>query len=706
MNSVVRVLLALFTLHLSLVTAMAQTATNRLDSLQKEMYRLFPKQEVQEFNDVVEQLKAEALRVGDERVFYKAWGNQAIYNFTRQRQKGLDMCRDMRLYAQQHDDMFGLYTSSYANASMLSSLRHYEMAENEYLKCIEFLVNNFPDEDRAPVYLALAKIYQNQNKLDKVRECADKVLAAPRSTNLHKLTALSYKCLSFSQIDGSQKESFNQIYEERKRLQAEVGHEDDFSLLIEFTHALLNEEYDVAMKLVNQMTPIDQKKSMSRIYEKQRKFEEALMWYRIYRAYYDSINAAIFRQQSTEQNVELSVARAESEAKDLRLANQELQLHQQEQELRHRQMEAEAAEHELRQRQLEAEAAELELKNRDAELANAAMQLEQASLNSEVKEWQYRQQLAEMEAQKNAEEARRLSQTYIFIIIGIVVAALSIFTYRRMKQVRKLKAINEELRTAYEQLEHTTTVKNRIENELRIARDIQMTMVPEVFPDRADLDMHAYIQPAKEVGGDFYTFLLVDRPDDEDHSEALLYFCIGDVSGKGVPASLFMAQTTRLFRSMAAQGLMPAEIANRMNRELSEHNDQGMFVTMFIGLADLHTGHMDFCNCGHNPPVVNGEFLNVESNAPLALWPEMDFMGEEMDDIRGQRLLLYTDGLNEAEDESQNQFGDDHLLELMQQHLDYDAQQTIDMLHEAVAEHVGNALPSDDLTMLCIKIKK
>jgi serine phosphatase RsbU (regulator of sigma subunit) len=692
MNSVVRVLLALFTLHLSLVTVMAQTATNRLDSLQKEMYRLFSKQEVQEFNDVVEQLKAEALRVGDEHAFYKAWANQANYNFTKQRQRGFDMCRDMRLYAQQHNSKYGLYTSSYANAGMLSSLRQYDMAEKEYLECIEFLNSNFPDESKAPVYLSLAKIYQNQNQPKKVRECADIVIADPRTSKLHKLNALSYKCFSFTQLDGSQKEAFNKSYEERKRLQAEIGQEGFFSLILEYEHSLLNGDYDQALEFANAMPPLEKKSAMARIYEKRGMYKEALHWYKRYRDHRDSVNIAEFRRQSTDHTMELNVQRAESEAKDLRLANQELQLQQQEQE--------------LRQRQLEAEAAELELKNRDAELANAAMQLEQASLNSEVKELQYRQQLAEMEAQKNAEEARRLSQTYIFIIIGIVVAALSFFTYRRMKQVRKLKAINEELRTAYEQLEQTTTVKNRIENELRIARDIQMTMVPEVFPDRADLDMHAYIQPAKEVGGDLYTFLLVDRPDDEDHSEALLYFCIGDVSGKGVPASLFMAQTTRLFRSMAAQGLMPAEIANRMNRELSEHNDQGMFVTMFIGLTDLHTGHMDFCNCGHNPPVVNGEFLNVESNAPLALWPEMDFVGEEIHDIRGQRLLLYTDGLNEAEDESQNQFGNDHLLELMQQHLGYDAQQTIDMLREAVAEHVGNALPSDDLTMLCIKIKK
>lgn len=673
----------------------AQTADNAptIEQLQKDMYRYFGTTDVERFTQAVERLKEAALKAGDEKTFYKAWANQASYSFTHiSRQTGLDLCAAIRNHAEQHGSKYGLYTSSYANAGMLNTLKQTELAEREYLKCIDYLTNNFPEESSAPVYLSLAKIAQNNNDAEKVREYANKVLADPKSSKMHRLNALSYICFTYTKLNGEHKEEFNRAYEERKKLKAEVGQDGFFEIGIEFEHALLNEDYDTARQLITQMTPVEQRHMSSRLYEKMGQYKEALSWYKRYRDYRDSLNVASVRQQASEQATELGVARAESEAKDLRLANQALRLKQ--------------AEQELRQRQLEAEAAALELKNRDAELANAAMQLEHATLDGEAKEWQYRQKLAEMEAQKNAEAARHLSQTYIFVIIAIVLVALAFFTYRRIKQVRKLKAVNDELRTAYQQLEQTTTVKNRIESELRIARDIQMTMVPEVFPDRANLDMQAYIQPAKEVGGDLYTFLLVDRPDDEDGSEALLYFCIGDVSGKGIPASLFMAQTTRLFRSMAAQGLMPADIANRMNRELSDHNEQGMFVTMFIGLADLHTGHLDFCNCGHNPPVINGEFLSVESNAPLALWPEMDFVGEEIADIRGQRLLLYTDGLNEAEDGWQNQFGDDHLLQLLQQHPDDDAQQTIDMLREAVAEHVGDAEPSDDLTMLCMKIRK
>ena len=129
--------------------------------------------------------------------------------------------------------------------------------------------------------------------------------------------------------------------------------------------------------------------------------------------------------------------------------------------------------------------------------------------------------------------------------------------------------------------------------------------------------MYAIMTPAKEVGGDLYSYLIQGD---------MLYFCVGDVSGKGVPSSLFMAQATQLFRTLAAQQMMPAEICTRMNDALSgEVNENGMFVTLFLGLLNLETGHLDFCNAGHNPPVVGGgdnqgDFLQMESNAPIGLW--------------------------------------------------------------------------------------
>ena len=326
---------------------------------------------------------------------------------------------------------------------------------------------------------------------------------------------------------------------------------------------------------------------------------------------------------------------------------------------------------------------------------------------------------------KMQEERQRAQQQRLGIIIiaTIIVLALAIFLFFRIRSARRLKvahekleethskleethskleATHQELLTAYDQLEETTIAKERIESDLRIARDIQMSMVPSTFPERPDLDLYASMTPAKEVGGDLYGYVLSDDK---------LYFALGDVSGKGVPASLFMAQATRLFRTLAAQGMMPAEIATRINDALSgEDNERGMFVTMFLGLIDLNTGHLDFCNAGHNPPVLIGdgttEFIEMIPNAPIGLWPEMEFEGEEIADITNRPLFVYTDGLNEAENKKQEQFSDERLLEILQTTPFESSEKTVEMLREQVERHRDGAEPNDDLTMLCVKVIK
>jgi serine phosphatase RsbU (regulator of sigma subunit) len=201
--------------------------------------------------------------------------------------------------------------------------------------------------------------------------------------------------------------------------------------------------------------------------------------------------------------------------------------------------------------------------------------------------------------------------------------------------------------------------------------------------------------PAKEVGGDLYGYALIDD---------LLYFCVGDVSGKGVPAALFMAEVTRMFRTLVDGKLMPNTIATRLNHALAEDNEQGMFVTMFIGLIDLKSGHMEFCNAGHNPPLLDGDFMKVESNAPIGLWPELKYEGEEVGDMHGKTLFIYTDGINEAENINKEQFGDERLKALLKENLG-NAKQTSEVIHRAVEQFVGEAEPSDDLTKMCIKVK-
>ena len=251
-----------------------------------------------------------------------------------------------------------------------------------------------------------------------------------------------------------------------------------------------------------------------------------------------------------------------------------------------------------------------------------------------------------------------------------------------------------------EELKDTTAQKASIERELKVASEIQMSMVPRMFPafpNRKDIDLYASIFPAKEVGGDLYDFFIQDE---------MLSFCVGDVSGKGIPASLFMAVTRNLFRVVAQQGHAPVEIANQINTILSKDNDQAMFVTMFIGKVDLRTGHLEYCDCGHNAPVIDGQFLDMKyHNRPIGLIEDMPFYGESIENIKGKQILLYTDGLNEAENSDQEILGNERLIELMQDVQDMAARQVVDMLVAAVEEHRAGAEQNDDLTLLCLTIK-
>ncbi len=259
--------------------------------------------------------------------------------------------------------------------------------------------------------------------------------------------------------------------------------------------------------------------------------------------------------------------------------------------------------------------------------------------------------------------------------------------------------MQKSLVTYIDELKNTTASKAAIENELKVASDIQMSMVPRIFPafpSRSDIDVYASMTPAKEVGGDLYDFFIQDEQ---------LYFCIGDVSGKGIPASLFMAVTRNLFRIFAQQGHTPEEIATQINIFLAKDNERGMFVTMFIGMIDLTTGKLSYCNCGHNPPIIDGKFLDMKyNNQPLGLWEDDPFEGESIDNICGRQLLIYTDGLNEAENQQQQLLGNKRLLELMADAPSLNSHQVIDMLKEAVEQHRAGADPNDDLTLLCLRL--
>ena len=294
------------------------------------------------------------------------------------------------------------------------------------------------------------------------------------------------------------------------------------------------------------------------------------------------------------------------------------------------------------------------------------------------------------EERQIAEQQLRLSKwRVLLLVVSIIVLTVFfvVFTIVRQRAARRLAKV--------------TAAKERMEGELGIARDIQRSMVPSTFPEVEGFDMYASMTPAKEVGGDLYGYL---------HDGDNLYFTVGDVSGKGVPASLFMAQATRLFMSLARQGKKPAEICTLLNSELSgADNESAMFVTMFVGLLNLTTGHLDFCNAGHNAPVIgggenNGDFLDMQPNAPIGLWPELEYEGEEIDNIKGRPLFIYTDGLNEAENDRQEQFGDDRLLHWLRHTPFENGRQLGDMLSKEVERHRNGAEPNDDLTIMCMRL--
>ena len=239
--------------------------------------------------------------------------------------------------------------------------------------------------------------------------------------------------------------------------------------------------------------------------------------------------------------------------------------------------------------------------------------------------------------------------------------------------------------------------KDRMENELRIGHNIQMSMIPKIFPpfpERKDIDMAATIVPAKEVGGDLYDFYIRDEK---------LFFCIGDVSGKGVPASLVMAVTRSLFRTVSAHEKSPQRIVTLINDSMSDMNENEMFVTFFCGVLDMTTGHLRYCNAGHNPPLVftdKIEFLPAIPNLPLGILPGMSFQEQEMDLSYDNALFLYTDGVTEAENLTHEQFGEARMQDVLR--MRRSSQENLEAMQKAVADFVGAADPSDDLTMLFI----
>ena len=252
-------------------------------------------------------------------------------------------------------------------------------------------------------------------------------------------------------------------------------------------------------------------------------------------------------------------------------------------------------------------------------------------------------------------------------------------------------------------LQRTTASKERLQSELKIAHDIQMGMIPTVFPQRQDLDLFASMTPAKEVGGDLYDFIIEG---DE------LFFIIGDVAGKGVPASLYMAVTRTLFRNLAGNYQSAANIVREMNHAIASTNDSFVFVTVFVGVLDMKTHYLTYCNAAHNAPVMisaEGEcsLLEVKTNLPIGVEDRYHYNEQQVDFPPGSALLLYTDGLTEAMyfsgDGSRKLFGEERVLHDAEKNCKASAVELIDFLKQHVSVFADGTEQSDDLTILFLR---
>lgn len=248
-----------------------------------------------------------------------------------------------------------------------------------------------------------------------------------------------------------------------------------------------------------------------------------------------------------------------------------------------------------------------------------------------------------------------------------------------------------------DKLKTTRNENERMESELNVARKIQLGMLSTEFPPQ----LHAMVSPAREVGGDLYDFIL---------NGDCLHFAVGDVSGKGVPASIMMAITRATLHFMAGLGLPLHESIGRINNGVADGNSNDMFVTLFIARIDLKTLRMDFCNAGHNPLIVvppDGDpyFLKVKSNLAVGLFENFSYETESIDLKSGTRIIAYTDGVTEAENAAMELYSNERLLEEVGKiSRDADNKTAVDQIYRSVLAFADGNPQNDDITILSLTV--
>lgn len=263
-----------------------------------------------------------------------------------------------------------------------------------------------------------------------------------------------------------------------------------------------------------------------------------------------------------------------------------------------------------------------------------------------------------------------------------------------------LRYLQKSINSYISELRTTTASNERFESELNIAKDIQMQMLPSAFPSTEIGDIYASLTPAKEVGGDLYDFVLDGNT---------LYFIVGDVSGKGVPAALYMAITRAAFRAAIKTNDNVAGIVSMINNTFCDGNTTNMFVTMFVGKLNADTMLLEYCNAGHNPIIIKDEgaparYLKAKPNLAGGLFVDFPYEGESLQLSHPCRLMLYTDGVSEAEDKKKELYGEDRLIECASG-VKGNSREAVETIISSVKKHTNGAVQNDDITMMVITLK-
>jgi sigma-B regulation protein RsbU (phosphoserine phosphatase) len=268
---------------------------------------------------------------------------------------------------------------------------------------------------------------------------------------------------------------------------------------------------------------------------------------------------------------------------------------------------------------------------------------------------------------------------------------------------KALRTMAQDLKSYIKTIEETTAAKERIESELRIAREIQMGILPKIFPpfpERHEFEIYAILEPAKEVGGDFYDFFFID----DDH----LCFAVGDVSGKGVPAALFMAVSKTLVKMKATRGLTSDQVLSTVNQDLSLENPSLMFVTILLGILNIRSGELEYSNGGHPPPFIlrtDGEVMELElpEGLPLGVMEDYDYQSKKIVLKKGETIFLYTDGVTEAMNPEEELFSDERLKQTLARLRESDIKEIAHGVQSETETFSTGTTQSDDITMLALR---